>query len=100
MGRWRNFAEIWLASSVWPIGAMLASYAGFKTLIWSYGGRDEFRRQIMTEPQEKEWFMVNPRKVFFRDAPLSNVPTRIPADIGTPAAALLVGGEHPHAKNY
>jgi hypothetical protein len=51
--------------------------AFWKGLLWSYGGRNEFRKQIIKEPTQEQWFDSNPRQVFFRDAPLSSVPRHI-----------------------
>eukprot|EP00760_Papus_ankaliazontas_P024442 PhM_4_TR2312/c0_g1_i2/m.45947 len=103
MARLRRHVEIWALCMVWPITGVAAVYGGYRALMWSYGGRDEFRRQILLDPNEKEWFMVNPRKVFFRDAPLSNVPTQMPDDIKALSDAQLpvrAGGDHPHVRNW
>eukprot|EP00759_Apiculatamorpha_spiralis_P057050 PhF_6_TR8384/c0_g1_i1/m.13126 len=100
--RLRHRAEMWLICSVWPIMGIAMAWGGWRLMMWSYGGREEFRRQVMIEPTNKEWFMVNPKKVFFREAPLSNVPSELPEEL---AALSPVDGkpvsfkhEHPHAR--
>ena len=106
--RLKAYAEIGLLCSVMPIGSFFGIWALWKILLWSYGGREEFRRQVLVEPYEKEWFMVNPKEVFYRRAPLSNIPQQIPKEIdalcempqGQAMPQTWPSGEHPHTKNW
>ena len=91
MARWKRKAEIYLFCSVWPVFGGCFIYGLWRLLLWSYGGREEFRRQIIREPLEGEWFLSNPKHVFFREAPLANVPEKIdPESVTT----------HTHHKNF
>ena len=64
--------------------------------MWSYGGQKKFIKTVYQEPLEKEWFMVNPKDVFFRTAPLSNIPEKLPESI----KMFEHYDEHPHSKNW
>ena len=85
-----------LFASVIPLGTGLSVYASWKCLMWAYGGQKQFVTTVFKEPLQKEWFMVNPKNVFFREAPLSNIPEKLPDSIGKYDNA----DSHPHAKNW
>lgn len=72
--RWKRYIEIYLFCSVWPIGMVATVYAGWRMMLWSYGGRQMFRQAVITDPLDEDWHLANPRQVFFRDAPLAHLP--------------------------
>ena len=72
--RWKRYCEIYLICSVWPIALVSCVYGGWRLMLWSYGGRDMFRRMVITDPLDEEWHLANPRQIFFRDAPLAHLP--------------------------
>jgi hypothetical protein len=72
--RWVRYMEIYLICSVWPVTFLGLMYGGWKLLLWSYGGRDNFRRAVITDPLDEQWHLANPRQIFFRDAPLAHLP--------------------------
>ena len=53
---------------------VVGSYA---VVVWSVGGRAEFRRLILEEPLEKKMVQANPTTVLYRESPLSTVPKHI-----------------------
>ena len=77
MARWARYLEIYLFCSFYPIMMVVTAYVGWKGLLWSYGGKAEFRKYVIKEPMDQEWFNANPKHVFFRDAPLARVPRHI-----------------------
>ena len=78
MARWRRYVEIYAFCSIIPISGGIACYGLWQMFIWSFGGRAEMRRLTINEPLQEKWFESDPAKtVFFRDAPLSNVPKHI-----------------------
>ena len=107
MVRLSAYAEIGLVCSIFPVSGILTCWSLWHLLLWSFGGREEFRRQVIIEPQRQEWFMQNPKKVFWRDAPLSNLPVQIPEEIdklsnldNAMSDEEKTLGEHPHARNW
>lgn len=77
--RLRLYGEMVVLSLMWPVGSAAVLYACYRGIMWSFGGRDNFRKIVLREPMEGEWFDVNPRGIAYRDAPLSAVPEHITA---------------------
>lgn len=94
MSRWKRYCEIYLFCSVWPIMTIGGVVGGWKLLMWSYGGRESFRQLIMKDPYEEQWYLGNPRSIFYREAPLGSVPTHlVEKPAGDPDG-------HKHHNNY
>ncbi|KNH09350.1 hypothetical protein XU18_0035 [Perkinsela sp. CCAP 1560/4] len=96
MARIRHHLEFIAFSSIIPASTILLIFSSWKAMLWFYGGKEEFMRLVFREPLQKEWFMVNPKDVFFRPAPLSNIPHKMPEEIKLYESAQ----EHPHSKNW
>lgn len=77
MARWKRYMEIYAVGAIVPI----AMFFGFRKMwhfyLWSFGGREEYRRLWIQQPIEERWYDSNPRQVFFRDAPLSAIPKQL-----------------------
>jgi hypothetical protein len=94
MGKWRVYMEIYAFASIWPIMGVGAMWGCWRALLWSYGGREGFRRAVIQEPHEDEWFQANPRQIMYRDSPLANVPHHI---VDKPDGHAMA---HNHHENY
>lgn len=72
-------AEMAVMFVVMAGGTVLLTVGGFKAMIWSYGGSDGFRRYVIKEPLEKQYFRADPAGGLTRDGPLAGVPEHITA---------------------
>jgi hypothetical protein len=88
-----KYAEFYVVAAMFPLFLGGCCMGGYRLLMWSYGGADNFTYLLLKEPMEKQWFNVNPKKVFFRDAPLSAVPDTEPE-------GLVEKVPHPHQQEF
>lgn len=94
MARWRRYVEIYALGALVPIFMFFGGRHMWHLYLWSFGGREEYRRLWIQQPIEEQWYNSNPRQVFFRDAPLSAIPKHLTEkSSGDPEAKAEIAAE-------
>jgi len=73
------YAQIGAMGLATPVMLYFSAWAVHATIVWSYGGQDEFDRLVLQEPLDNEWVKADPTIALGRKAPLSAVPDQITA---------------------